>query len=102
MLGTPGSQLANSMRWVWINNPLGQGLGAALSKSFPSAFANARACCLKATQKQDNLGAGPVLKHQARTIKYQRGLKGIAQHLPKGDKRFPGMNPTGPLCAAFA
>lgn len=71
MLGTPGSQLANSMHWVWINNPLGQGLGAALNKSFPSAFANASDCCRKATQKQDNFSAGTVLKHQARTIKYQ-------------------------------
>lgn len=57
MLRTPGSQLANGMHWVGINNPLGQGLGAALNKSFPSAFANASDCCLKATQKQDNFSS---------------------------------------------
>lgn len=56
-LGTPGIQLANLMHWVWINSPLGQGLGAALSKSFPSAFANASDCCLKAAQEQDNFSA---------------------------------------------
>lgn len=71
MLGTPGSQLANLMHWVWINNPLGQGLGAALNKSFPSAFANASDCFLKATQKQGSISMGTVLKHQARAIKYR-------------------------------
>lgn len=71
MLGTPGSQLANLMHWLWINNPLGQGLGAALSKSFPSAFADASDCFLKARQKQGRFSMGMVLKHQARTIKYR-------------------------------
>lgn len=70
MLGTPRSQLANLVHWVWINNALGQGLGTALNKSFPSAFANASDRCLKETQKQDNFSTGTVLKHQARTIKY--------------------------------
>lgn len=56
-LGTQGTQLANLMHWEWINSPLGQGFGAALSKSFPSAFANASDCCLKAAQERDKFGA---------------------------------------------
>lgn len=91
-VGTPGNQLANGMHWVWINNPLGQRLRAALLKSPPEC----RDSCLPSRGSAQGLASpsahGISVKAQEHCRALPKGRAGISWDEP---------NRSAPCCCCW-